>query len=76
MAGTDENSITAADLRLACNELAFVTKLVGSEERALKVMDSLLDDLAKGFIRWDCDSLRVCPKTSGGITKFSEHEAD
>jgi hypothetical protein len=20
--------------------------------------------------------LRVCPKTSGGITKFSEHEAD
>jgi hypothetical protein len=22
------------------------------------------------------DSLRVCPKTSGGITKFSEHEAD
>src|SRR5262245_55749668 len=25
-----------------------------------------------------CDTvrLRVCPKTSGGITKFSEHEAD
>jgi len=22
------------------------------------------------------DALRVCPKTSGGITKFSEHEAD
>jgi hypothetical protein len=22
------------------------------------------------------DYLRVCPKTSGGITKFSEHEAD
>jgi hypothetical protein len=21
-------------------------------------------------------SLRVCPKTSGGITEFSEHEAD
>jgi hypothetical protein len=21
-------------------------------------------------------ALRVCPKTSGGITKFSEHEAD
>ena len=59
MAGTDENSITAADLRLACNELAFVTKLVGSEERALKVMDSLLDDLAKGLIRWDCDDLVV-----------------
>ena len=23
-----------------------------------------------------CYHLRVCPKTSGGITKFSEHEAD
>jgi len=22
------------------------------------------------------ERLRVCPKTSGGITKFSEHEAD
>jgi hypothetical protein len=22
------------------------------------------------------EKLRVCPKTSGGITKFSEHEAD
>jgi len=22
------------------------------------------------------NSVRVCPKTSGGITKFSEHEAD
>jgi hypothetical protein len=22
------------------------------------------------------DLIRVCPKTSGGITKFSEHEAD
>src|SRR6516225_2221430 len=22
------------------------------------------------------EGLRVCPKTSGGITKFSEHEAD
>ena len=22
------------------------------------------------------ESLRVCPETSGGITKFSEHEAD
>src|SRR5262245_438595 len=22
------------------------------------------------------DSVRVCPKTSGGITKFSEHQAD
>jgi len=22
------------------------------------------------------EELRVCPKTSGGITKFSEHEAD
>jgi integrase len=26
-------------------------------------------------LQW-VESLRVCPKTSGGITKFSEHEAD
>jgi hypothetical protein len=24
----------------------------------------------------ELEFLRVCPKTSGGITKFSEHEAD
>jgi hypothetical protein len=59
MAGTDENSITAADWRLASDELAFVLELVGAEERALEVMHSLLDDLAKGLIRWDCDDLVV-----------------
>jgi hypothetical protein len=34
--------------------------------------------LAKHGLKWeDLDAvLRVCPKTSGGITKFSEHEAD
>jgi hypothetical protein len=52
MAGTDENSITSADWRLASAELAFVTKIVGSEERAQEL---LLDGLAKGLIRWDCD---------------------
>jgi hypothetical protein len=25
---------------------------------------------------WEDTAVRVCPKTSGGITKFSEHEAD
>jgi putative ABC transport system substrate-binding protein len=30
---------------------------------------------ATGFMAYEF-SLRVCPKTSGGITKFSEHEAD
>jgi hypothetical protein len=59
MAGTDKNSITAADWRLASDELAFVVELVGAEERALEVMGSLLDDLAKGLIRWDCDDLVV-----------------
>src|SRR5262245_15497438 len=28
------------------------------------------------FVRLPLPLLRVCPKTSGGITKFSEHEAD
>src|SRR6516164_3368595 len=38
---------------------------------------------ATGFFVWEysiaakwLELLRVCPKTSGGITKFSEHEAD
>jgi len=31
---------------------------------------------AKKSITTISRSLRVCPKTSGGITKFSEHEAD
>jgi putative ABC transport system substrate-binding protein len=29
-----------------------------------------------GRMRAFHQGLRVCPKTSGGITKFSEHEAD
>jgi hypothetical protein len=39
---------------------------------------SLLVDLISEFSRVQKHprSLRVCPKTSGGITKFSEHEAD
>jgi hypothetical protein len=59
MAGTDANSITAADLWLVSDEFAFVVGLVGAEERALEVMDSLLDDLAKGLIRWDCAEFTV-----------------
>ena len=31
------------------------------------------EDLSWGYVG---QGLRVCPKTSGGITKFSEHEAD
>jgi hypothetical protein len=59
MAGTDEDDTTPTDWWLASAELVFVVKLVGSEERAMEVMDSLLDDLAKGLIRWDCDDLVV-----------------
>jgi hypothetical protein len=59
MAQTERDDTTPDGLRLASAELAFVTELVGSEERAIEVMDSLLDDLAKGLIRWDCDDLAV-----------------
>ena len=59
MAGTEPDDTTLTDWPLASAVLAFVTKLVGFEERALEVMDSLLDELAKGLIRWDCDDLAV-----------------
>src|SRR6516165_1789402 len=61
MAGTEHDSTTSADFRLASDELAFVTKLVNpafvteladSEKRAKEI---LLDGLAKELIRWDCD---------------------
>ena len=53
------------------------TKLSGSwklvafmtEDIDNKVRENVCDKQAEGY-------LRVCPKTSGGITKFSEHEAD
>jgi|SRR5262245_3896656 len=59
MAGTDDDNTTPDGLRLTSAELAFVTELVGSEERAIEVMDSLRDDLAKGLIRWICTDLTV-----------------
>ena len=53
MAGTtDDNTISADDWRLANDESAFATEIVGFEERA---RDLLLNDLAEGLIRWDCD---------------------
>lgn len=58
MAGTTNDNTTADDWRLASNELAFVTALVGPE-RVSEVMSLLLDDLAKGLIRWNCDDLGV-----------------
>jgi hypothetical protein len=51
MAGTNDDNTW----RLANDELAFITKLVGSEKRAMEVVDLLFDALAKGLIRWDCD---------------------
>jgi hypothetical protein len=58
MAGTTNDNTTGDDWRLASNELAFVTALVGPE-RVSEVMSLLLDDLAKGLIRWNCDDLGV-----------------
>ena len=58
MAGTADDNITPNDWWLASDELAFVTALVGAE-RVTYVMGLLLDDLAKGLIRWDCDDLVV-----------------
>jgi hypothetical protein len=59
MAGTDRDSTTSADWRPADAELAFVTELVGTEARAIEIMNLLLDDLAEGLIGWDCDNLTV-----------------
>ena len=35
-----------------------------------------LDGFDAGYVLHNAFAVRVCPKTSGGITKFSEHEAD
>src|SRR5262249_50740982 len=59
MAGTANDNTTADDWRLASAELAFVTEFVGTEERAIEIMDLLLDDLAKELIRWDCAKFTV-----------------
>ena len=58
MAGTADDNITPNDWWLASDELAFVTALVGAE-RVTYVMGLLLDDLAKGLIRWDCDRIAL-----------------
>jgi hypothetical protein len=38
--------------------------------------DSIEELLHQNVADGHNDALRVCPKTSGGITKFSEHEPD
>ena len=38
--------------------------------------DSPRNIVARGFVEVTCRGLRVCPGSSSGITKFSEHEAD
>jgi len=48
------------------------------QQGRLKASRSVYDELEVGgdeLFKW-VKSFRVCPKTSGGITKFSEHEAD
>jgi len=59
MAQTERDDSTPDSWRLVGAELAFVAELVGPEERAIEIMDLLLDDLAKGLIRWDCAKLTV-----------------
>jgi DNA-binding winged helix-turn-helix (wHTH) protein len=47
-------------------------RLVPSAVATVLGLEIRTDDPLPGLVA----SLRVCPKTSGGITKFSEHEAD
>ena len=55
----------------------FVAKIIadrtveGRKAELSKQVEEKKSELAK-----EVEQLRVCPKTSGGITKFSEHEAD
>jgi len=50
-----------------------------AQQQALPVIGFLGSDSPELYadrLRAFRQGLRVCPKTSGGITKFSEHEAD
>jgi hypothetical protein len=59
MAGTVDDNTIPADWPLASDELTFVTKFTGSEERA-KVL--LLDGVTDDHIRWRCQSVTVDEK--------------
>jgi hypothetical protein len=56
MVETADDNTTSANWPLAGDELAFVTKIVGSETLA---KDLLLDDLDADFIRWRCQELAI-----------------
>jgi hypothetical protein len=51
-----------------CRSDAFIA-VIGSGR---KMTPEEFQEFYPPLLNW----LRVCPKTSGGITKFSEHEAD
>src|SRR5262249_28797384 len=51
---------------------ADIDLLISLRNDALSGRTPTLSDIYYSLKNW----LRVCPKTSGGITKFSEHEAD
>ena len=47
--------------------------VVANQTRGPRKKNTLTENIASVIT---ITTLRVCPKTSGGITKFSEHEAD
>jgi hypothetical protein len=59
----------AAALPLAANAQQAAMPVIG-------YLGSQSPDVTADYLRGFHQGLRVCPKTSGGITKFSEHEAD
>src|SRR5215831_7457257 len=66
-----ESQRTAAFIQ-RLRELGWIEgSTVAIEYRWAEGRSARLAEIAAEFVR-----LRVCPKTSGGITKFSQHEAD
>jgi hypothetical protein len=55
----DDNNTSSADRPLANDELAFVTEIVGSKERAKEL---LLDGVERKRIRWYCADLTINEK--------------
>jgi len=75
---TEDGVVSDADVRVSPADPNYR----GSDEGVVRVRRS--DFVTINMELWEAQQqqkaedrrLRVCPKTSGGITKFSEHEAD
>jgi hypothetical protein len=52
-----------------------VGKIADPADSKQRIVGPILRELAE-LVTLLLRALRVCPKTSGGITEFSEHEAD